>query len=320
MPSFASYPSLKDKSVFVSGGGSGIGASIVEHFAAQGSKVGFVDIDEAASTDAREEDRRAVHQMRHPRREGLSGGDRQVASKHGPITALVNNAARDDRHEHRRRDARVLGRAHGGQSAPRLFRHPGGGARHEEGGRRIDRELQLGELPHDDAQPLGLSVGQGRGDRHDARPGARSRGRQDPAERDNAGLDHDPAPDRPVADAGGRGRPDEGAGAQGEGLSRRHRADGAVPGLRRQPPDLGAEFRRRWRADVHAGNERTALFMAPGAPTPVPRSATPSRSTAGSSSPDRCRPIPTTIRGRCHPTSRARPCGSWRISRSCWPG
>ena len=36
MPSFASYPSLKDKSVFVSGGGSGIGAAIVEHFAAQG--------------------------------------------------------------------------------------------------------------------------------------------------------------------------------------------------------------------------------------------------------------------------------------------
>src|SRR5258708_24238657 len=49
MPSFASYPSLKDRSVFISGGGSGIGASIVEHFAAQGSKVGFVDIDEPAS-------------------------------------------------------------------------------------------------------------------------------------------------------------------------------------------------------------------------------------------------------------------------------
>ena len=49
MPTFASYPSLKDRSVFVSGGGSGIGASIVEHFAAQGSKVGFVDIDEQAS-------------------------------------------------------------------------------------------------------------------------------------------------------------------------------------------------------------------------------------------------------------------------------
>jgi NAD(P)-dependent dehydrogenase (short-subunit alcohol dehydrogenase family) len=36
--------------VFVSGGGSGIGASIVEHFAEQEAKVGFVDIDEVAST------------------------------------------------------------------------------------------------------------------------------------------------------------------------------------------------------------------------------------------------------------------------------
>ena len=50
MPPFASYPSLSGRTVFVSGGGSGIGASIVEHFAAQGAKVGFVDIDEAAST------------------------------------------------------------------------------------------------------------------------------------------------------------------------------------------------------------------------------------------------------------------------------
>ena len=49
MPPFASYPSLKGRPVFVSGGGSGIGASIVEHFAEQGAKVAFVDIDEAAS-------------------------------------------------------------------------------------------------------------------------------------------------------------------------------------------------------------------------------------------------------------------------------
>ena len=49
MPDFATYPSLRGRSVFVSGGGSGIGASIVEHFAAQGSKVGFVDINEPAS-------------------------------------------------------------------------------------------------------------------------------------------------------------------------------------------------------------------------------------------------------------------------------
>ncbi|HKB82678.1 MAG TPA: SDR family NAD(P)-dependent oxidoreductase, partial [Burkholderiales bacterium] len=44
----AIYPSLKGKVVFITGGGSGIGASIVEGFARQGAKVGFVDIDEDA--------------------------------------------------------------------------------------------------------------------------------------------------------------------------------------------------------------------------------------------------------------------------------
>ena len=49
MPDFAHYPSLRGRAVLVSGGGSGIGASMVEHFAAQGARVAFVDIDETAS-------------------------------------------------------------------------------------------------------------------------------------------------------------------------------------------------------------------------------------------------------------------------------
>lgn len=45
----ARYPSLKDRVVFVTGGGSGIGASVVEHFCDQGARVSFIDIDTRAS-------------------------------------------------------------------------------------------------------------------------------------------------------------------------------------------------------------------------------------------------------------------------------
>ena len=48
-PQFASYPSLKGKSVLVTGGASGIGAQIVRAFAAQGARVGFIDMDADSS-------------------------------------------------------------------------------------------------------------------------------------------------------------------------------------------------------------------------------------------------------------------------------
>ena len=105
MPSFASYPSLKDRAVFVSGGGSGIGAGIVEHFAEQGAKVGFVDVDEAASAALIETIKgkgqpAPMFQKCDVRdTKAYQAAIGAVAAKHGPITVLVNNAARDDRHK-----------------------------------------------------------------------------------------------------------------------------------------------------------------------------------------------------------------------------
>jgi NAD(P)-dependent dehydrogenase (short-subunit alcohol dehydrogenase family) len=104
MSQYASYPSLEGRSVFITGGGSGIGASLVRHFAAQQSKVAFVDIavapseqlvvEVAAAGDPQprfiECDLRDIDALRQ--------AIRQAADAQGPITALINNAAHDERH------------------------------------------------------------------------------------------------------------------------------------------------------------------------------------------------------------------------------
>jgi len=58
---YAQYPSLQDKVVLITGGATGIGASMVEHFAAQGSRVAFLDLDESAATQLIESSRGAKH-------------------------------------------------------------------------------------------------------------------------------------------------------------------------------------------------------------------------------------------------------------------
>jgi NAD(P)-dependent dehydrogenase (short-subunit alcohol dehydrogenase family) len=99
----AIYPSLKDKVVFVTGGGSGIGASIVEGFVRQGAKVGFVDIDEAASSKLVRKVKGTGPAPRFIRCdvrdiEQLRAAISTVQAEFGDIGVLVNNAARDDRH------------------------------------------------------------------------------------------------------------------------------------------------------------------------------------------------------------------------------
>src|SRR5581483_1223676 len=103
-PADASYPSLRDRVVFVTGGGSGIGESIVEHFCAQGARVTFVDIAKAPSEALVERIGKRGH--RTPRfiaadlREiaALRSAIEAVRDSDGPIRVLVNNAGNDDRH------------------------------------------------------------------------------------------------------------------------------------------------------------------------------------------------------------------------------
>jgi len=99
------YYDLENKRVFISGGGSGIGASIVEHFCEQGSEVYFVDINA-------EESKKLVDEMKNKKfkeptfiecdlinikllQETIS----KILTEKGPINILINNAANDTRHK-----------------------------------------------------------------------------------------------------------------------------------------------------------------------------------------------------------------------------
>jgi len=100
----AVYPSLRDRVVFVTGGGSGIGKSLVEHFCAQGARVTFVDVAEDASRWAVD----GIAARGHPAPtfikcdlrdiEQLRAAVDRTREQEGPIRVLVNNAGNDDRH------------------------------------------------------------------------------------------------------------------------------------------------------------------------------------------------------------------------------
>lgn len=98
----ARYPDLKDRSVFITGGGSGIGAALTEGFLAQGANVTFVQRSDASEfCDAME----AAHGRRPTFRpcditdvDALRDAIRTTSREQGPVTVLINNAANDRRH------------------------------------------------------------------------------------------------------------------------------------------------------------------------------------------------------------------------------
>jgi NAD(P)-dependent dehydrogenase (short-subunit alcohol dehydrogenase family) len=100
----AIYPSLHGRAVFITGGGGGIGASLVRHFAEQHCKVVFVDIDQAGGEAVVRETTGD-----HPAPLFIQCDLRDIASLKsaiakgrdavGDFTVLVNNAAHDERHD-----------------------------------------------------------------------------------------------------------------------------------------------------------------------------------------------------------------------------
>jgi NAD(P)-dependent dehydrogenase (short-subunit alcohol dehydrogenase family) len=103
MSTFATYPSLLDRSVFISGGATGIGAAFVEHFARQGARVAFIDIDKDGAQTLLNGLGDVQHQPLFLPCDvtDLAALEAAIASAratNGPISALVNNAANDVRH------------------------------------------------------------------------------------------------------------------------------------------------------------------------------------------------------------------------------
>ena len=100
----AKYFDLKNKRVFITGGGSGIGASIVEHFCEQNSEVYFVDINVKESN-------KLISDIKNKKFKiptfiecdllnikKLQDIISKIISEKGPIDILINSAANDERH------------------------------------------------------------------------------------------------------------------------------------------------------------------------------------------------------------------------------
>ena len=101
---YASYPSLVDRNVLITGGASGIGACFVQHFAQQGARVAFLDIDDVAAASLAS----ALSDARHTPHyvhcdvtdlESLQAAIRHAREEIGKFSVLINNAANDVRHQ-----------------------------------------------------------------------------------------------------------------------------------------------------------------------------------------------------------------------------
>jgi len=105
MEARAQYPSLEGRHVFITGGASGIGRSLVEHFADQGAKVTFVDLNDAAAEQViagcvdRGNIAPAYKNLDLREVEALEALIKESGETRGEISVLVNNAGNDDRHQ-----------------------------------------------------------------------------------------------------------------------------------------------------------------------------------------------------------------------------
>ena len=101
---FATYPSLKDRVVLITGGATGIGAAMVNAFASQGSKVAFLDIQDAAAQTvvsglaAQGFAAPTYYSCDLTNIDAMQKTIAHVLNRFGTVDVLANNAANDVRH------------------------------------------------------------------------------------------------------------------------------------------------------------------------------------------------------------------------------
>lgn len=95
----ALYPDLEGRVVFITGGASGIGAAFVEAFAAQGSRVAFIDIDVEHGEALAKRLGAWFQRCDVTDAAALIDAVRAAASEFGALDVLINNVANDTRHK-----------------------------------------------------------------------------------------------------------------------------------------------------------------------------------------------------------------------------
>jgi len=102
MTDLPTFPDLANRSVFITGGGSGIGAALTEGFLRQGARVAFVQRSDASDFVAEMEEKTGSrpHFMACDITDmaRLKSTISEASEVHGPVSVLVNNAANDRRH------------------------------------------------------------------------------------------------------------------------------------------------------------------------------------------------------------------------------
>ena len=237
------YGSLKGKTVLITGGASGIGASIAGVVPRPGRQGRHARLRCRGRAGLGEGLGERLHFEHCDVRDipALQAAIRRVSEALGPITVLVNNAARDDRHTidqvtpeywDERFAINLDHQFFAAQAVLPDMEQAGGGS--------IINFGSTSYMVSDDSFAAYKTAKSAVGRPH---PGAcaRSRAAQHPRQLPRAGLDHDPAPDRSLADPGQRGRTDAPPMRQAPARARR-----ISPTLRSSsPPTSPAPCRRR---------------------------------------------------------------------------